>query len=149
MKSAEPTLKQNFEGLGLPVAASEWLCDLFAVIQLFDDVADGGRITRDDLSRVVWASLVGMVSNSFWAANAATLTPVIAAQVMKWEASDLAEVAGKHDAKSFVWRAGYYDVVLMVCRIVHGAEWTAESSALVMNMYGESYDDYMKEFEHA
>ena len=133
----------------LPAPAVDWLMMIFNIIQVFDDVADGDPIDRQDLNRAIWDSLVGVYQNSFFVANAHILTPVLATMVLKWQASDTAERAGEHDARSFVWRAGYYDLVLMAVQIVHGPVIAAGNAHLVMRLYGENLDDYMKEFGHA
>lgn len=144
--SEESVIQDNLTKLDLPASAVEWLCDLYAVIQLFDDVADGDKVERLDLNRVIWAALVGMNTNPFFAANSATLLPVMAAQIMKWQASDLAERTGNADARSYMWRAGFYEIVLMACHLVKGREWTDNNAALVLGMYGETLDEYMTEF---
>jgi hypothetical protein len=69
--------------------------------------------------------------------------------ILKWQASDQAERAGKADAKSFVWRAGYYDVVLMTVALCHGTQRATEAASQVMELYGETLEDYIKEFSHA
>lgn len=149
MKSEE-WLKENFVSVfGLPNAAVEWLLMLWDAIQVFDDVADGDEVRRDDLDVVIWNTLVGMSQNPFWQANANSLMPVVATMVLKWQASDEAERDGKADAKSYMWRAGYYDVVLMVVTLCHPAKRAKELSRYVMELYGEKFEDYMKEFDHA
>jgi len=143
-------LKQNFEQvLLLPAPAVEWLLMLWNAIQVFDDVADGDPVDRSDLDNTIWNTLVAMNQNSFYLKNAELLAPVVALMIMKWQASDRAERAGEADARSFVWRAGYYDVVLMALQICHGAKVANENAHLVMELYGETLEEYMKEFDNA
>jgi len=92
---------------------------------------------------------VGMNQNTFWIANSHSLAPIVATVILKWQASDQAERAGQADAKSFVWRAGYYDVVLMVVALCHGTKQATDKAQQVMELYGETFEDYMKEFDHA
>jgi len=101
------------------------------------------------LNACIWNTLVGMNQNSFWIVNSQTLTPVVASMILKWQASDQAERAGRADARSFVWRAGYYDVVLMTVALCHGTSKATEAASQVMALYGETFEDYMKEFNHA
>jgi hypothetical protein len=122
---------------------------LYGAIQVFDDVADGDAVERDDLNAAIWNTLVGMSQNTFWIANSQTLTPVVASMILKWQASDQAERNGKADARSFVWRAGYYDVVLMTVALCHGTQRATETAQQVMELYGETLEDYMKEFGNA
>lgn len=135
--------------LSLPDPACEWLIMLWGAIQLFDDVADGDPIDREDLNAVIWNTLIGMNQNSFWITNSITLAPVIATMVLKWQGSDKAERSGKADARSYVWRAGYYDVVMMVVALCHGTKYATDNAHLVMSLYGEKLEDYLREFNNA
>lgn len=143
-------LRRNFrEALGLNGDAIEWLLMLYQAIQLFDDIADGDKIERTDLNAVIWNSLVGFHQNTFFLQNSHHLIPVIATAIMKWQASDKVEHNAQADAKSFVWRASYYDVVMAVVLIQHGPASAVELSDSVIQLYGEKYEDYMKEFGNA
>jgi hypothetical protein len=141
-------LKENLQRI-LPAPAVDWLLMLYGAIQVFDDVADGDSVEREDLNTVIWNTLVGMNQNSFWIANSYNLAPVVATMILKWQASDHVERTGKADAKSFVWRAGYYDVVLMAVALCHGTQKTTKIAHEIMALYGEKFEDYMKEFDHA
>lgn len=134
--------------LQLPPAAAEWLLMLFEATQLFDDVADHDPIKRDDLNSVLWSTLVAMPANSFYQAHQVELGALLSNYILKWQASDAAERCKQHNQVSFVWRAGYYDVVLGVVRMCHGPAFAHEKALGVMQMYGESYEDYIKEFGH-
>ena len=143
----ETTLRTSLtDGLSLPPDAVEWLCSLYAVTQVFDDFADGDPVDRADLNRALYESLVGMSLNPFFDLNRFTLRPVLALFIMKWQASDQAERGGNANEVSFVWRSGFYDVVMTVFLIVHGRENTEANAQLIMSLYGESYADYRKEF---
>ncbi len=139
-------LKEVFE---LPVEAIDWLLMLWGAIQVFDDVADGDTVTRPDLDAAIWNTLVAMPRNPFFVVHAATLAPVMAASILKWQASDRAEIAGAPTAMSYAWRAGYYDVVLMAVQCCKGVEFATNNAHHVMALYGEHLGDYLKEFEHA
>lgn len=144
----EESLRLNFaDALALPSDAVEWLVDLWNLIQVLDDVADGDAIDRPDLDRAIWSCLAGMPSNSFYQQHQAWLLPACAQMVLKWMASDLAERNGDADERSYMWRAGYYDVVMTVTSLVHGP--SSEMAFRALAMYGETAAEYLKEFEHA
>lgn len=148
--SLEQSLHQQFlETLNLPAEASQFLLDIWAAIQLFDDVADRDEIARADLDRVIWSLLVGLHGNAFFDAKKMALLPVLATMILKWQASDMVERAGQADARSYVWRAGYYDLVLLVVQLCHGVDVATKLSPLVMQMYGETLSDYLEEFPNA
>lgn len=149
MSHVEALTRHFTETLTLPADAAVWLLDLWHMAQVFDDVADGDPVARQDLDMAVWKALVAMPTNSFFTAHASALQPAMATAILKWKASDDAERAGKADERSFVWRAAYYDVVLLVVLLVHGYHKAMEMSSQVMALYGEDFAKYREEFPHA
>jgi hypothetical protein len=140
-------LKDNLEkSFALPPDAVDWLMSLWHVLQVFDDYADGDPVERKDLDATIWNTLVGMPSNPFFAKNCSSLLPVMSMLILKWQASDKAEREGTADQRSFVWRAGYYDVLLMTVQLVHGTDAAHKIAHHVMSFYGESYEEYKQEF---
>ena len=143
-------LKENLQRvLLLPTPVVDWLIMVYDAIQVFDDVADGDTIERKDLNAAIWNTLVGMHQNQFFISNSHHLVPLVATMILKWQASDTAEREGHADARSFIWRAGYYDLILMAVSLTHGAGFATKNAHLVMDLYGEKLEDYMKEFSNA
>ena len=143
-------LRQAFtEAFELPPAAVAWLLDLWNVTQTFDDLIDGDPVTRDQLDALIYASLVDLPANPFYMAHASQLSPLLASAVLRWKASDTAERSRVADEKSFMWRAAYYDIVLMVVMLCHGPKAAMQVADKVMALYGEKYEDYRKEFPNA
>lgn len=133
--------------LDLPESAVEFLLSLWQLIQGLDDWHDG---TPADTSAAVWAACVGLPGNTFLANNRQLLVPVMANAVMKWHAANIIEANKEIDQfpKSYVWRAGYYDVILQTVLIVHGSE-AKDKAAMVLRLYGETLADYQAEHFHA
>lgn len=146
MDAAAQSLVVHFQNLELPPEAAAWLMDVWHMIQTLDDVADGDAVERPHLDRVIWASLVTMPANPFYLANAPALQAGLATMVLKWQASDDAERAGKADARSYIWRAGYYDLVLLVVLLTKGHAGAMNKAMTVMHLYGETLHEYLKEF---
>ena len=146
MDEAGQSLAVHFQTLDLPPEAVGWLLDIWQLIQTLDDVADGDPVSRDNLNATIWAALVTMPANPFYLANAQTLQSGLASLVLKWQASDDAERQGKADARSFVWRAGYYDLVLLVVLLTKGHATAMGKAMTVMHLYGETLHEYLKEF---
>jgi hypothetical protein len=141
------SLKQNLEEhFQLPVSAVEWLLMMFQVTQVFDDVADGDKVPREELNKCIWSTLVAMPLNPFFAANSTTLLPVVALSILKWQGSDAVERAGKANEMSFAWRAAFYDLCMIVIQACHGVKKATELSGDVLKLYGETFNDYQKEF---
>ena len=114
--------------------------DLWGLIQVLDDVVDGDPVDRAAAGGAVRAIFLTMPLNPFYRQNAAILQPVLWLQVMKWEASNEVEAKGLANEKSYVWRAGFYDVVLMVCHLC-GVSGVGHAC---MEMYGETFSEYME-----
>jgi len=135
------TIKEALEFIKLPPDAVEWLIDVWEVCQLLDDACDGDEIGRGRAEAAAWAVFVRMPANAFWRANMANLMPVLAVQVLKWQAANSAEDEGEADPRSYMWRAGYYDLVLLVCQICG----LAQDPRFILSLYGETYFSYADE----
>ena len=146
---AEESLLRNFEALDLPANATAWLLDLWALTQFFDDVVDGDTVRPAAAHEVIWKALVTFPANSFYVANATVLQSALATAVLKWEASHSAERLNKADERSFMWRAAYYDVVLLVVLLCQGYESAMAKAPTIMALYGEKFSDYRAEFPNA
>jgi hypothetical protein len=141
------SLRQNLEEhFQLPASAIEWLLMMFQVTQVFDDVADGDVVSREELNKCIWNTLVAMPLNPFFAANSTTLLPVVALSILKWQGSDAVERAGQANEMSFAWRAAFYDLCMIAIQAFHGVKRATELSGDVMKLYGETFSDYQKEF---
>jgi hypothetical protein len=140
------SLRLHFDSLMLPAYAAEWLLMLWEAIQAFDDYADGDPVDRPVLDALIWNTLVAMPQNPFFAQHAAELSPLLGSMVLKWQASDRVEREGGASAQSYVWRAGYYELVLAAVRLCHGAPAAAAVAYKVLGMYGETFDAYLSEF---
>lgn len=145
-ESIREKLKQAFS---MPDEAVEWLCMLFDAIQMLDDVADGDPVDRSVIDSATWNLLVAMPQNAFFRVHSQALLPVMATQILKWQAANDAEKTGHADALSFSWRAGFYDVVLCAVNLVHGPNATTPAASAILRLYGESFEEYLKEFQNA
>lgn len=136
----EEQLFTQFETMGLPADAREWLVDLWRVIQVIDDATDGDPIPRVRASQATWAIFARMPLNRFYQSCMSTLQPLLVMQLIKWEAANQAEADGSADERSFMWRAGYYDIVAMACHL------TGCKPISALQMYGETFAEYREEF---
>jgi hypothetical protein len=148
-EDAMTLLHKHFDSLMLPPAAVDWLLMLWQTIQTFDDYADGDHVDRKALDATIWNTLVAMPQNPFFAQHAGVLLPLLSTAVLKWQAADHVERDKQASAQSYMWRAGYYDLVLMAVQLVHGPAAATSVAHKVLGMYGETFDQYMKEFDHA
>ena len=142
-------LKEFFEEiLQLPVNAQEWLIALWDATQFLDDVADKDDIERRQFDRALNHLLVEMPANGFFANHSSQLLMAVAVYISKWQASDFLERCNRADEKSYMWRAGYYDVVLTVVVLCHGLSTATKIAPDILSLYGETYDSYKEEFQN-
>jgi hypothetical protein len=135
-------------GFGLGHDAAQFVIIIYHFAQFFDDVADGDAVKRSDLDLNVYNCFVGMNLNPFFVKNRIALLPVMDLILLKWQGSDVAERTGRANEKSFMWRAGFYDLLMTVVSIERGYEMAKNIAVEVMNFYGENLQDYKKEFNH-
>ena len=138
--AGETDLKAHFDTLGLATEAQAWLLELWNLTQVLDDAMDGDKAEPTSVSRATWAIFQNMPLNPFYREYAAILQPVLVLQLLKWEAANAIEALNTPNEKSYVWRAGFYDVVLMCCHLcgINGA------GHACMEMYGETFAEYME-----
>jgi hypothetical protein len=141
-------IKEHLESFNFPAPAVSFLVGFWDAIQLFDDVADQDKeITREELDKVLWFTLVDMHCNEFFIQKSSVLLPHVSNQILKWQASNTVEKEGKADQKSFGWRAGYYDLVLAVAALCFDRETVQKNAHNILSIYGETYAEYIEEFE--
>ena len=143
-QSMRVNLRDYFE---LPSSAVEFVIAIEQFSQFFDDVADKDHdIARASLNLNLYNCFYGLHVNAFFLANRARLLPIMELIVLKWQGSDARERVCEADAVSFVWRAGFYDLLMAVMGIVHGHAYASERAPCVMKYYKETFEDYQKEF---
>jgi hypothetical protein len=139
----------HFKNLELPVDAQLWLTDFWDVIQGLDDWRDNDPVDPTEKEKVIYQVMVAMPMNPFFQRNASNLLPIMSNLVLKWIAANRLEDNKEELSKAYMWRAAYYDLILEVVRLVHGYVDAANVADYVAKMYGESFEDYVKEFQNA
>jgi hypothetical protein len=141
--------QQLLDPLNLPPAAQRWLLDFFGVIQGLDDWRDNDPVEPRQKEKVIYQVMVELPQNLFFQANSHNLLPLVSILVLKWIGANKLEDNREQLHKAYMWRAAYYDLILEVVRLVHGFDNAANAAEYVAKLYGETYEDYVKEFENA
>ena len=142
-------LRVHFINLELPEVASQWLLDVWDVLQGLDDWYDNDEVSHDEKQRVIYKVLVVLPTSQFYQEFQHILAPIMSNLVLKWCASNHMEESGEANEVSYVWRAAYYDLILTVVTLVHGFEDATKVSSYIAKMYGETYQSYLEEFSNA
>jgi hypothetical protein len=93
--------------------------------------------------------MVELPQNLFFQAHSHNLLPLVSILILKWIGANNLEDNREQLHKAYMWRAAYYDLILEVVRLVHGFDEAANAAEYVAKLYGETYEDYVKEFENA
>jgi hypothetical protein len=137
--------------LQLPGPAVEWLLDMWDAFQGLDDWRDKTERPDSEIEHVIHTVLCKLPANSFFQVHALRLLPILSNVVLRWCGANQIEdnELEEHYPKSYMWRAGYYDLVLEVVHCAHGFDAARRASPFVASLYAETLEDYKKEFQHA
>jgi hypothetical protein len=140
---------EHFAPLNLPAPAVQWLLDFWDVIQGLDDWRDGDEIPAQQKEAVIYKVMFLLPNNPFFQYHAKELLPIISNLILRWIGANKLEDNREQLEKAYMWRAAYYDLILEVVRLVHGFEAAANASDFVAKLYGETYQEYVREFQNA
>ena len=105
-------LQIHFNNLELPESASAWLLDVWDALQGLDDWYDNDEVSKQEKQNVIYKVLVLLPASPFYQQFQSSLAPVMSNLVLKWCAANEMEETGEANEVSYVWRAGYYDLIL-------------------------------------
>ena len=140
---------EHFAPLNLPEPTVRWLLDFWDVIQGLDDWRDNDEISPQEKEAVIYKVMFLLPNNPFFQYHSKELLPIISNLVLRCIGANKLEDNREHLQKAYMWRAAYYDLILEVVRLVHGFEAAANASDFVAKLYGETFEDYVKEFQNA
>ena len=135
--------------LNLPESTVRWLLDFWSVIQGLDDWRDNDEVSPQEKEAVIYKVMFLLPNNPFFQYHSKELLPIVSNLVLRWIGANRLEDNREDLHKAYMWRAAYYDLILEVVRLVHGFEAAANASDFVAKLYGETFEDYVKEFQNA
>jgi hypothetical protein len=135
--------------LNLPEPTVRWLLDFWSVIQGLDDWRDNDEVSPQEKEAVIYKVMFLLPNNPFFQYHSKELLPIVSNLVLRWIGANRLEDNREDLHKAYMWRAAYYDLILEVVRLVHGFETAANASDFVAKLYGETFEDYVKEFQNA
>jgi len=141
----------HFVRLGGSPEGAGWIALLWEAIQGLDDWRDGDPVEPAQCERVIHVVLHDLPAHPYFRRHLSYLLPHLSTLVLKWRGANAIE-ANKDQAnypQAFMWRAGFYDVVLMCLALDMGADNAGRKAAEVAAMYGETLDEFTKETNNA
>jgi hypothetical protein len=140
---------KHFAPLNLPEPTVRWLLDFWSVIQGLDDWRDNDEVSPQEKEAVIYKVMFLLPNNPFFQYHSKELLPIVSNLVLRWIGANRLEDNREDLHKAYMWRAAYYDLILEVVRLVHGFEAAANASDFVARLYGETFEDYVREFQNA
>jgi len=144
-------IASRFVELGGSQEGAQWLALLWDAIQGLDDWRDGDPVAPAGCERVIHVVLHDLPASPFFRRHAEYLLPHLSTMVLKWRAANAIELDrdASHYPHAFMWRAGFYDVVLMCLALCIGPDAAGLRARDVAAIYGETLDEFTKETNHA
>jgi len=128
--------------------ACTFAAQLWTAIQEWDDLEDSGKCENHN-ALLSWLAF-GKEYQPFFAQNAHILRPALLGLYLKWSASNVLDRGTASDVcKSYMLRAGYYDVLHVIAWICGGDEWAVKVGPEIYRSYGESPSEIWQEFNNA
>lgn len=125
-------------------AAVNFATQMWEAMQDWDDLEDEGKT---DHNRLLAWMMIDKEYHPFFAPNAHILRPAMLQVYLKWSASNVLDRGSRLDvAKSYMLRAGYYDVLHLIAYIVGGHDWAVSVGPEIYREYIETPDEIWSEF---
>lgn len=145
------TIVQRYLALGGQREGAGWLALLWEAVQALDDWRDGDPVAPMQIEQAIHIVLHDLPAHPFFRRHAAYLLPHLSALVLKWRGANAIEAQRDREQypKAFMWRAGYYDLVLMALALEAGPEHAGRMAAEVATLYGETIEEFTRETNDA
>lgn len=146
----EPPLPliQNLKNLLQNDDAVEFCSSLFTIAQGFDDIKDN-ETEKVDVYGLMWCVLFKFGENPFYLKHKAFLQPLMASMLLQWQSANVIEQTLGDLHKSYMLRAFFYQICHFCALLLHGSKYAQEQSLNFQMLYGESFENYRKEFTDA
>ena len=140
------TLNDRFpRWFGGDADACQFAASLWTAIQEWDDLEDEGKCS--DLNGLLsWLAFTKEYT-PYFAANAHLLRPALLMMYLSWRAANTLDRGTASDReKSYMLRAGFYQVLHLMAWIAGGDRAAAEYGPEIYRSYGETVADLEQEF---
>ena len=126
------------------LAAIDFAASLWTVCQEWDDLEDEGKAQNHN-ALLSWLAF-GKEYTPYFAANSHLLRPVMLSSYLQWRAANVLDNGNRQDVeKSYMLRAGIYQVWHMMAWIAGGDDWASECGPEIYRTYGETVDSLWSE----
>ena len=115
--------------------------------QAWDDLEDEGSADHNAL--ISWMAFTKEY-HPFFARHGSIMRPAMLSMYLKWRVANVLDRGTRDDvAKSYMLRAGLYDVWHLMAWLTGGEAWAAEVGPEIYREYSETPDSLWKEMNNA
>lgn len=139
---------ENLEFLLGDKNAVEFCINLWQISQLFDDIYDEGGISKEECIDLIFRTMTILPQNKFYNAYRLELQPLINSMFIQWISANKIE-ENKDETmleKSYMLRAFIFQIFHYCAMLLKGSEFALSESIDFQKCYGETFEDYKKEF---
>lgn len=123
---------------------------ILRIAHTWDDLIDGDKsVTPEQISKAFVSATIDLTLNPLWGEDLAYNLINIYIKWLDANQIESSEGACTNDNLALAWnlRAGLYDIFVLIALKLYGLDWACEISMQTRLTYGETLEDYMKEFE--
>ena len=132
--------REQLAGIFPDAQTIDMLCDLWDVMQAWDDAEDGEIADHSDAYR---KAMINLPNNPLYFS---CQIPLLVSQAYyDWQAANQFERKGIELHKAYMLRAGWYRIVISVVHFIHGTIEAERLAPVVWSIYGETFEDYKRE----
>lgn len=143
------SIKVHLEAVLFDANAVALCLDLYRLCQIWDDWYDGDISSKDDILQSFRIALFEIPTNPFFDAFRKTLTPLLLSVLQQWEVANQMEDGKESPEKSYMLRAGVYQIFHMCLFLAHGDEHAKKHGKDVYSIYGEDVVGFLRSEDDA
>lgn len=126
----------------------EFCISLLEVLHVWDDLVDKDNpLTSEEINKAFITAIFGLQNYPLW--FTAGLNHLLLNTFLKWrDANEIEQNPLSSDddlSKSYMLRAGLYDIFAVIAYHLFGDEWAREVGPKIRLLYGEKLKDYIEE----
>lgn len=121
---------------------------LFKISQLFDDIYDEGKLEKSEALELMYMVMVDLPQNRFYSTFQGKLQPLIESFILQWMSANNLEDKKEQLEKSYMLRAFLFQIFHFSAMVLKGKDFAIENSDIFQKMYGETFNEYVKEFSN-
>jgi len=129
-------------------SAAEMCTLFFKISQLFDDIYDEGKLEKTEVVELMYMTMVDLPQNGFYNTFQYRLQPLVESFILQWMSANNLEDKKEQLEKSYMLRAFLFQIFHFSAMVLKGRDFAIKNSDFFQKLYGETFNEYVKEFSN-